>query len=297
MSAPLSPGRLVISLDFEIGWGVWESERWRARQARDVYRDLRPALRRFVDFLDARQLALTWATVGAMVSPRADGEFDYLPGAARDHIHRFLAEAAPDTIDGRDLFDIVSGARTPQHFASHSYSHTRFDYAGMTGEALTTDLARSTARMAELGHPVDALVFPENIVAHWDALAANGIRVGRLPAPQVRPTGLGPLDRVLSRTIAAPPLAQDSAGGTGVAAHSGSLFFNWYGAALSLRRAMVERQARLGLAEAVRTGGTLHLWLHPFNLTDTPDMVGALERFLNEAAVQRDQGRLDIVSF
>ncbi len=289
-------GRLIISFDFEIGWGVWESERWRTRQPRGVYRELRPALRRLIAFLDERDISLTWATVGAMVTPRHAGEFDHLPDAAQAHIARFLAEAEPETIDGRDLFAIVAGAKTPQQIASHSYSHTRFNYAGMTHEARTIDLIKSRKALADLGHEVDALVFPENIVEDWPALAKAGFRIGRTAAPAVRPTGIGPLDRVLGRSIATPPMVRE-AQGEGVTQHSGSLFFNWYGRGASFRRGLVIHQAKKAITHAADTGDTVHLWLHPFNLTDSVGMPEALAEICTFAQNLEQKGKLQFGRF
>ncbi len=291
------PGKLIITLDFEIGWGVWESERWRARQAKGVYRDLRPALQSFVDFLDEREIALCWATVGAMIAPRSSGEFAHLPDAAQAHIARFLAEAEQPTIEGRDLFDMVAGARTRQQIASHSYSHTRFDYPGYDTAMQLADLQLARRVLEEAGAASDAFVFPENIITTFDAPAAAGHRIARtLPLPQ-RPTGIGRVDGVLERTVLAPALAQGSTNPLGIAEQTGSLFFNWWGRGVALRKALVERQARLGLRRAIREGGTLHLWLHPFNLTDSPGMAHAIRSLLDHAADERARGRLAIGPF
>lgn len=285
-------GQLIISFDFEIGWGVWESELWPARQARGVYRDLRPAMRRFLAFLDDREIALTWATVGAMVTARHSGEFDYLPTAAQAHIARFLVEAEAETVDGRDLFDMVAGTSTPQQIASHSYSHTRFDYIGMTHDAILADLVKSRSAMEELNRPVDALVFPENIIVDWHALAKAGFRVGRTAAPAVRPIGIAPLDHFLARTIARPPMVCDTMRPDGVLEHSGSLFFNWFGKGASLRRHTVIYQAKKAIDHAAKTGGTAHLWLHPFNLTHSVGMADAIEDICTHAHKLAEKGQL-----
>ena len=285
-------GQLIISFDFEIGWGVWESELWPARQARGVYRDLRPAMRRFLAFLVEREIALTWATVGAMVTARHSGEFDHLPAAAQAHLARFLAEADTETVDGRDLFDMVAGTRTPQQIASHSYSHTRFDYAGMSHDTILADLIKSRKAMADLDRPVDALVFPENIVVDWPALTESEFRVGRTPAPAIRPSGIAPLDHFLARTVATPPMVRENMRPDGVLEHSGSLFFNWFGKGASLRRQTVMYQAKKAIDHAAKTGGMAHLWLHPFNLTHSVGMADAIEDICTHAHNLVQKGQL-----
>jgi hypothetical protein len=199
-------------------------------------------------------------------------------------------------VDGRDLFDIVAGAKTPQQIASHSYSHTRFDYAGMTHAARLADLLKSRSALSNLGHNADALVFPENIVEDWPALAGAGLRIGRLPAPPVHPTGIRPLDRILAGTIACPPMVEEHSVDT-IVRHSGSLFFNWYGKGVAARRYMVVQQAKKAIARAARTGATAHLWLHPFNLTDSVGMPEALAEICDFADRFRQKGQLSFARF
>ena len=57
------------------------------------------------------------------------------------------------------------------------------------------------------------------------------------------------------------------------------------------------RRARLGLRNAETSGGTFHLWTHPFNLAnDAPYMLNVLETILQDAVRARDQGRISIDS-
>ncbi|MEP0189424.1 MAG: hypothetical protein ABJP70_02900 [Erythrobacter sp.] len=295
--AQTQTGKLTITLDFEIGWGVWESDRWRVRESKGVYRELRPALRSFVDFLDSREIALCWATVGAMISPRRAEEFAHLPLAAQTHIARFLKQAETPTIEGRDLFDMVIAARTPQQIASHSYSHTRFNYPGFTAAMQTEDLKRARTALDLAGAASDAFVFPENVITGFEAANAAGHRVARTLPLITRHTGIGKLDSVLRRTVATPPLAQDSANALGIAEQSGSMFFNWWGRGAKLRRVMTERQARIGLDHAIEEDGILHLWLHPFNLTDSVGMADSIRTFLDYFVDRRDAGKTEIAKF
>lgn len=298
-------GSLTITLDFELGWGVWENGRWAERQARGVYRDLRPALRRFTDGLAARELSLSWATVGAMVAPRQAGEFDHLPEAARARIATFVAQAEPATTDGRDLFDLVADCAAPQHIGLHSHSHTRFDFPGMTAAAVETEMRHCRAALSHAaGDRVERvapggiamLVFPENIMRHWDAVARAGVTLARTPADRRSPRLPGSLGAAvdLART---PALSRSDAQYAGVAAWTGSMFFNWYGAGAALRRRAVVRRAHRALARAARDGGNLHLWLHPWNLSDTPGLAEELDGLLDAAAALRDAGRLEVVPF
>jgi len=289
-------GSLHISFDFEAGWGVWENGRWKARQARGIYRDLRPALQSFMNFLADRDIELSWATVGGMITPDAAAQLDHLPPAAQLAIREFIADAEPMTRDGRDLFDIVAGCRTKQQIGSHSFSHTRFTYPGYGLEAQTQDLALAQAALKKQGHSSDMFVFPVNDVDNFAALGDNGIRVGRTR----------PVRKNMSRTrlinrakllLSPPPYVEETVNQQGVVEHSGSLFFNWYGRSASLRRVAVKRHANMGLNNAVRDKRALHLWLHPFNLVESKGLMSDLMRYLDRAASLRDKGRLSISGF
>jgi hypothetical protein len=289
-------GKLHISFDFEIGWGVWENGRWRERQARGVYRDLRPALRRFIDFLDVREISLSWAAVGGMISDSPAAHLDHLPVAAQNMIRGFLADAEEPTRDGRDLFAIVAGSKTGQQIGSHSFSHTRFTYPGYDLAAQTEDLRLARAALAQHGVTADMFVFPVNDVASWPALAANGFRVGRTrPVSETRHRGR--VGRLLHLVNAGPPPVAEQVNAAGVCEHSGSLFYNWFGRSASLRRPIVNRQARMSLASLAQGTGDQHWWLHPWNLVDTPGLFDDLTQLLDYAAKLRDQGRMAFAPF
>ncbi len=56
---------LVISFDFELGWGVLESERWQKREAAGVYTAMRPLFPELLNLFEGLDLTTTWAVVGA----------------------------------------------------------------------------------------------------------------------------------------------------------------------------------------------------------------------------------------
>ena len=52
------------------------------------------------------------------------------------------------------------------------------------------------------------------------------------------------------------------------------------------------RQARKGLAEAIRKKAVFHLWFHPVNLTTSPLLLEGLEEIFSHVNDQMKQGNL-----
>lgn len=285
-------GRFYLSLDFELGWGVIENGRWKERQQKGVYKELRPVLTEFLDFLAEREIALDWATVGAMIAERQEGEFDHLPQNLVAPIDNFLNTADADTIDGRDLFDKLLACRTAQNIGSHSYSHTRFSRDGYSVDAQTADLRKAQDVLKAWGCEPDFFVFPVNHDKTYMPLADNGIRSGRGKPLYKKSVLPSPLNRMLQKTIACPPAVQENEI-DGVTRHHGSLFYNWYGKHASIMRHFVNLQASRALSNVV-AGNSQHFWIHPFNLVDTPGHFGDLKHLLGKVADLRDAGKIEI---
>ena len=287
--------RLTISMDFELGWGAIETGLWRLRQFKGVYEELRPVLRDFCDFLEERQLALTWATVGAAIDEPRQRDFEHLPTDAQAAVLSFQKNADEKTTDARDLLDMLSGLKTCQDIGSHSYSHTRFNWPGYDAHARERDvrLSLECLRVRECD-PV-SFVYPLNIVDDHTVANRGGVKLVRLP-PGVAGSRLG---KLVERSVKAPPAARfDSPGGNLPAMETGSALFAWpVRPDAPLRRMLTNRHATLGLNAATKQDGhDLHIWLHPFNLVEVPHLAGDLRAFLSRAAEYRDAGRLRVAT-
>ena len=287
-------GRFILSFDFEIGWGSIESGLWRPREAAGVYERLRPEMNRLLAEMDALETPATWAAVGAMIDAPAPDRFDHLPDEAAAAARAFLAEALPATQDGRDLWDRVHRAEAGHDLGSHTYSHTRFTFPGFDAGAQHADMALARAALGRRGAAAArSFVWPLNHAGGIEALTATGFDRLRT-APEAR--GGGRLAKLMRAALSSAPLAREAAQG-GAALQSGSMFYNWRrGRDAPLRRRLIERQVRRSLDEAERSGGTLHLWLHPFNLSETPGLTDGLIGVLRDVARRRDAARLHVAT-
>lgn len=288
---------IIISFDFELGWGAVESGRWREREQAGVYESLRPVFRRLITEMDAMEIPATWATVGAMVSDPCMEDFSHLPISAQQNIEQFLNDAAPMTKDGRDLFEILLAAKVPHEIASHSFSHTRFNYPGYDLPSQIEDLKRSLSVIAKkMGQKPSSFVFPQNIAPNFTAVENVGFKSVRISPnnnPYLEKRSL--LQKISEDIIYAPPAANETALTTGLKLKSSSLFFHGEGRLPSTVRCHITKmQANRALKRTAKGGGNTHIWLHPFNLVICPKTFNNFKSFIYKIAQQREQQKIKI---
>lgn len=297
----MTAGQIMISFDFECGWGVIGNGAWRRREASGVYEALRPAMRRLVGLLEDLEISCTWAVVGAMITAPGARVPDHLRGRYAAQVREFLADAAPETQDARDLLDLLLAARCRQQFATHGYSHVLFDDPEQDATAIAAELDRAVEANHMAGIGATRFVFPQNRGGHYAALRAAGIEVARLwpldrgaPAAGVRPRAL-PLRAV--RAVCVPPSpVLERVDESGLRLHHASELLSWGETAGALRTAVVKWRLSRALNLAA-SGQTVHLWLHPFNLVVSPGLAAHVEVFLHRVAAHRERGNIAVGRF
>lgn len=311
--------RLVISLDFELHWGVFDHLRLDGpgRKYFDRTRELIPvALQRFANY----GVAATWATVGMLFS-RDRGD---------------LLAAAPDvrptyrnaSLDPYALLDSVGRDETndPYHYApsliqaiidtprqemaSHTFSHFYCLERGSTAESFAADLraARQLAR-ANFGVELTSLVYPRNQSNFTEVAAQAGFTSYRGNPPAwfwqaANGEDTGPAQKAVRLLDHYLPLSSpgtkrpetDSPILTNLPA---SRFLRPYlpkldgygGQQLKIRRIRSEMTA------AAKAGHTYHLWWHPHNLaTDPVRNLAALDDILRHFSFLRQHHGMESVT-
>lgn len=291
-------GKIRMSLDFECGWGVAQGGSWRSTEATGVYRDLRPALRRFTQRLDELELSFTWAVVGGMVDEPSERDVSHLRGDFSHDIKVFLAEAEEPTVDGRDLLDMVTCMKTKQSFGTHTYSHLLLSDPEQDREVIAKDLARAVAVNTRLGLDASRLVFPRNHSGHFGILMNAGITHVRMPPtnsdnPTARP---GALRRGLSLAMRPISTVDEIGDGSGVVCHHASELLNWGASASMLKRILMKQRRKRAIEVAMR-GGDIHFWVHPFDLVQTKGLDSDISAMLTQIASLRDKGLIDTGGF
>lgn len=182
---PDQPGTLVISLDFELFWGIRDHVELGACKDRlDGTRDVIPRL--LVLFAE-RGIRATWATVGFLFFENKDELLAHLPKVKpayeKSHLSPYdaIEEIGPDERRdpyhyGRSLLRQVADC-PGQEIGTHTFSHYYCLEAGQTVEAFRADLDAAFAAAKLLDIELKSLVFPRNQwrVDYLEACAESGL--------------------------------------------------------------------------------------------------------------------------
>jgi len=165
------PGALVISLDFELHWGVRDfapldrNERARLLSARRI-------VPRMLDLFEEFSIHATWATVGLLFA-RSRTEVEEFQPILRPKYRDSRLDPYQETLgkgESDDPFHFAPSliskiaSRPGQEIACHSFSHYYAMEPGQTGEQFEADLRSAVAIAAQSGHSLRSYVFPRNEV-------------------------------------------------------------------------------------------------------------------------------------
>ena len=171
-SAPLSHGAgvFVISLDFELYWGIRDHVDLESCKAR--LKGARDAISRLLDIFSERGIHATWATVGLLFFDEKDELLAHLPSIRPTYKNHGLSpyhgidRIGPD--ERRDPYHYARSlvrriAECPgQEIGTHTFSHYYCLEEGQTAEAFRADLEAAFAAAHLLGIDLKSLVFPRN---------------------------------------------------------------------------------------------------------------------------------------
>ena len=293
---------LIVSLDFELGWGVLDHPAWRQRESDGLYRRMREVLARVHEFLIERECPTTWAAVGSMFVESPDQiPVQHLPESYADSVRAFLRDAEPQTRDARDLMERWDRLQGFTELASHTSTHLYAGFSGVTGAHYRADVAQSIEQLEQyFGTRVRSLVFTRDQADFLhDVLAIQPLHV-RLGPSTYRASRPGRVHRILRgvrRFVEAVPESRVEALPDGASSQSGSMYFNWIGGDFArVKQVQVGQQAKRVLRGLAGGSGAYHLWLHPFNLAESPALCDRFLEFLDQAVRLRDAGRTKILT-
>ena len=279
------PGALVVSLDFELHWGVRH-----AHAPHGPYRasllGAREAVRRILSLFEEHAVAATWATVGLLFA-RSRAEARALAPSVRAR----YADAALDPWgepvgEGEDddplhyapsLVDRI--LRTPrQEVATHTFSHFFCLEEGAGEDAFRADLEAAARAARGMGVCLRSIVFPRNQVnpAYLPALAAAGITCyrgtqrGWMYTPSAREGAPRRAARLVDAYLPLAgrhtvPWARLRPGEAGVADVPASFFLRPVSRRLAALEPLRLKRLSAALRHAARAGEVVHVWWHPHN--------------------------------
>jgi peptidoglycan/xylan/chitin deacetylase (PgdA/CDA1 family) len=182
-------GTFVISLDYELIWGVWDvtSKEKYGEHIKGVKRVIPALLALFANY----QIKVTFATVGILFATNRDELLSYLPDVKPSYSNpdynvynnEFNCIGHDHTDDpyhfGFDLFELIK--QSPHELATHTFSHYFCLEEGQTTDEFDADIKAVLKIAAAKEVPISSLVFPRNQVNenYLSILYKNGITVYR----------------------------------------------------------------------------------------------------------------------
>ena len=300
---PQHPGALVISLDFELHWGMRDHTAPGPQTAEALIAS-RSLVTTLADLFVQREIRATWATVGLLFATTAR-EADSFSPTLRPAYR--LAELDPYAEPvGQDEEDdplhlagslVEQLARAPgQEIGSHTFSHYYCLEEGPDEEAFRADLAAARAVAASRGLRLRSLVLPRN---QWrDELAPvlldTGFECYRGPQPgwanrarRGADSGLAVRTARFATTYAGPTFStsgwDDLMEPSGLCNLRASAFLRPVSPKTRPLGRLQERRIIAALRDAARRGRIVHLWWHPQNFVSYPDEnLARLHRILDE---------------
>ena len=303
----MSSGELVISLDFELLWGV------RDHATRDSYGAHivggRAAIPHMLERFVQHGIRATWATVGAVFCATREELLHHLPPEElRPRYdnrslsnYRYLDDIGADEARdphwfGASLVDRIVDC-PGQEIATHTMSHFYCLEPGASPESFTADLDAAINIAGARGLALRSIVFPRNQYgpAHLDIARSLGIRRYRgnpqawayRPAPGAAQTVPR---RLLRLTDAHTGLLGPHLYRPGDDNVSASHFLRPCAGRLAAfhpcHLSVIER----AMTQAARSGAGFHLWWHPHNFgADTEANLAVLDGLLAHFVRLRDE--------
>jgi peptidoglycan/xylan/chitin deacetylase (PgdA/CDA1 family) len=275
---------LVISLDFELMWGMRDHADIRSYGANVL--GVRAAVPRMLDLFERHGIRATWATVGFVFCEVKDELIESAPSLRPSYLQSGLSnysyfpevgagEKSDPYYFGASLIDRVKSC-PGQEIGSHSFSHYYCLEAGQTLAQFDADIEAAVAIAGRRNITLKSFVFPRNQYAdeHLGVLKHKGFKAfrGNECAWAYRATdGAGQ-----TKVRRAWRLADHYANFTGHHVHdissrgglveiSASRFLRPYSRKLARLDRLRLNRITSAIDKAAATGCTFHLWWHPHN--------------------------------
>ena len=163
-------GIFIISLDFELNWGVHDV--FTLEQYEENIMGARKAIPRMLELFEQFNIHATWATVGLLSFKNKKELVDNLPSTRPNYANQnFSPYGKLDIIGGNEEEDPLHYASSlisqiveypNQELASHTFSHYYCLEKGQTIKEFEADLKASIEMGVKNGRSIQSLVFPRN---------------------------------------------------------------------------------------------------------------------------------------
>lgn len=162
-------GTLVISLDFELLWGVFDKVDW--REKKQYFQNTREVVPKILQLFQEYQISCTWATVGMLFNANWEEWNNNFPSILPEYEnHKLSAYRYGKSIQRKETEELCFAPNlikiikeTPmQEVATHTYSHYYCLEKAQTLESFRADLEMSINLARNKNIKIESLVFPRN---------------------------------------------------------------------------------------------------------------------------------------
>jgi hypothetical protein len=287
----MKKGALVISLDFELVWGLFDHI---TIQDKVTYFDNTLAIiPKLLHAFEQNSIPVTWATVGMLFNENWEEWFanrpSLLPTYENQKLnpYRYGEQHCKTGLDrfffAPELIKAIQSVKR-QEIGSHTYSHYYCLENGQTQAQFDADLQLAVTVANKFSIKMDSLVFPRNQFneSYLDVCQKNQIKTVRTN-PNVWYWDANIPDTIFTKLArtgdAYLPLGKksytaDTIASSRVVKQSASRFLRPQHSQILLNKARVHR-IKNEIIHAAKNGEVYHLWWHPHNFGIDPE--GALK--------------------
>lgn len=298
--------RLVLSLDFELFWGVAESRT--VASYRENVEGVWTAIPKMLDTFRRFDVKATWATVGMLMCHNyahwRDIRPNLMPGYVSNKSSTYALDAVvrenPRIFFARPLVEQIL-ATPGQELGGHSYSHFYCAEAGVTPEQFAADLVCAREVASDFGISYRSFVFPCNQVRaeflveltkagyrvfrgnpqHWLYSTGHHVNAGWVG----RGVRLADTYLPISRSNTSRPIIEEA-----LVNSRASFFLRPWSRRLSWLEPLRLQRLKRAMLAAAQTGEDFHLWWHPHNFgVNTEVNLSLLDSLLNYYLLLRDR--------
>lgn len=164
-----SPGALVISLDFELLWGVFDVIDY--TKCENYFENTRKIIPEILGLFEKNEIHSTWATVGMLFNENWEEWESNIPDnipnynnpalSAYEFGNKYRLTGKPDWCFAPDLIKAISSF-PGQELGTHTYSHYYCEEPGQKTINFKEDLQRAIILAKNFNVSLKSLVFPRN---------------------------------------------------------------------------------------------------------------------------------------
>jgi hypothetical protein len=296
----MGKGQFILSFDCEGKWGMASDPSMvNSHAIGDV--SLRWAYQQIFESLQKFSIPASFGVVGLFAQDLSAFEtFDAAHGAEPAYEFWFRNPKAAFRVGSTDgwfyptLIEDIQGFKIHE-VSSHSYTHLPFHNKFVTREIVENELRVMNQFLVAKDISLQTMIYPQNQVTQIDLLPEFGINGYRDSNEKRSAYGLKIMTLVDEFNVFSKSSAR-SRQEVPIRIPAGC-FLNWQnGPRLIIPPTITARRFNHLLDHAEKTGGVVHMWLHPHNLITGKNQVELFNRVLQSVAQRQSQGSLSVLT-